>query len=274
MAIASNEQSRLLSLVRNNQENDLVVAFAGKTAISKLTHKEKLQVIDLVGYWMATLGIMNSISTQEIQMIAMFIIDDYGYLTIDEIKKAINLSIKGKLDCDVELYNKKFSTRYVSKILEAYSDYKYEVLKDYRERLRHQDELDKEVTPKEKMQICIESLKSSYEDATKPVPNISYLYVHYDYLVNKKHLFGVFREKFGELYDKMLLEAQEYGAKKAKQIIERDYTNSIGRLMSDFTASMQTSIVEKHTKNYYVYLFFKTTNFEELINSITEKEFE
>jgi len=37
---------------------------------------------------------------------------------------------------------------------------------------------------------------------------------------------------------------------------------------------MQTSIVEKHTKNYYVYLFFKTTNFEELINSITEKEFE
>lgn len=251
----------------------MVVLFAGKAAIAKLEPKEKVQVIDLVGYWMASLGIMNSISTQEIQMIARFIIDDYGYLTIDEIKKAINLSIKGKLDCEVELYNKSFSNRYVSKILEAYSDYKYEVLKDYRERLK-QDSLEKEVTPKEKMQIYVEGLKSSYDDIIKPVPNISYLYVHYDYLVNRKNMFGVFREKFGNLYDKMLTEAQEYGAKKAKQIIERDYTNSIGKIMSDFTPSMQASIVEKHTKNYYVYLFLKTTNFEELINSITEKEFE
>jgi len=266
LAIASNEQNRLLSLVRNNTEQLLVAAFAGKQPIYKLSKEESLAIIDVIGLWMANLGVMNSISDMEINMIATFIKDNYNSLTIDEIKKAISLSITNKLNCDSELYNKAFSVKYVAKILEAYIEFKDRELADYRNRLESErmKKSDVPATPKEKMKISIDYFTNSYNDFVEN-NNIDYLYVGYEFLKRTKKI------KVTQLD---VDNAIKNGKEAAKTYMKGKYMDGLGNKIKGYNAVDIEQLQIRCAKSFIVAEFFKRIDFKEFISSFTETDFQ
>lgn len=266
LAKTSTEQSNLFSLVRSKEELEIVKTFAGIKTIAELTRDEQSNIFDLVGFWMANLGIMNTISTLEIKFIFDFIIENYSMLTIDEIKKAINLSVTKRLDCEVELYGKSFSTSYVARILESYIEYRNDTLREYQYRLK-QAEANKADAPKtaaEKMKIFIDSLTSFYIEFVNDNNRVSYLYMFYDFLKRTKRL---------KATKESIEAAKAYGEKCTDEEVKNLYTNEIGDLIRDFQNVNLDIVREKHAKNYLVAEFLKTLDFQKFVSEITEKEF-
>ena len=63
-----------------------------------------------------------------------FIRENFNELNLVDIDQAINLSLKGDLEVDVEHYQN-FTPLYISKILKAYKEYRGKVIFAIRERL-------------------------------------------------------------------------------------------------------------------------------------------
>ena len=267
MATASNEQSVLLSLVRSNTENTLVSAFAGKKRISELSGKESLAIVDVVGLWMANLGVINSITDTEIGIIANFIRDNYNFLTIQEIKLAMNLSMTAKLNCDSELYNKSFSAKYVGKILNAYIEYRNSELSDFRNRVEveRQKMADVPPSPKEKMDIAIDFLKNCYKAFSEDNTDTDGFHIVYEFLKKTKRLRGG-KEKVDA--------ALKYGEKAAKEFMNTQYKDGMGNIVKGYNQVDKDHLKTRFAKSYIVADFFKNNKFEDFIASITIKEFE
>jgi len=73
-----------------------------------------------------TVGLTDKVDDKDIITLTKFTEEAFPNLTIEDIKLAINLSMKGSLDADIECYGN-FSPLYISKILNAYL--KYPILK-------------------------------------------------------------------------------------------------------------------------------------------------
>ena len=112
-------------------------------------------LIDVVAKWKWMVGVVNNNQSeddtaQELALLSTFIYNTYNSLKIDEINLAIQLSLSNKLDCDVNTYNS-FSPLYVSRILNAYLEYKRKINSDITERKLIEDNKEMynvEVTPK------------------------------------------------------------------------------------------------------------------------------
>lgn len=263
----SQEQSSLFSLVRSKEELELVKAFAGVQRIESMSRQEQIAIFDTIGFWMANLGIMNTISAIEMEFIVNFIIENYSMLTIDEIKKAINLSVTKRLNCEVELYSKSFSTVYVARILEAYIEYRDDSLREYYYRLQQSkvNAADVPKTPAEKMKILIDSLTPFYIEFINDNSKVNYLYSFYDFLKRTKRL---------KPTKETIEAAKEYGAQCAKNDVKNIYTNEVGDLIKEYQNLNVDIIREKHAKNYLVADFLKNVDFQKFVSEITEKEFE
>lgn len=266
LATLSNEQNKILSLVRNQTEQSLVAAFVGKKSINSLSKQETLSIIDTVGYWMANLGIMNSISEAEINMAASFIMENYGSLTIDEVKKAISLSIIGKLNCEVELYGKSFSPKYIAQVLQAFIEYKNNELSDFRNRLElvRMEESKPQPTAKEKMQISIQYFTEAYSDYKKS-NSMEYLYIGYEFLKRTKRV---------KVSKKDIDAALKAGKDAAKTYMRDKYMDGLGNRLSGYNAVNIEQLELRCAKSYVVAQFFNSVNFKEFILSFTEKEFQ
>ena len=267
MAKTSTEQSNLFSLVRSKEELELVKTFAGIQKISELTREEQANIFELVGFWMANLGIMNTISAMEIKFIVDFIIENYSMLTIDEIRKAINLSVTKRLDCEVELYGKSFSSSYVARILESYIEYRNDSLREYQYRLiqAQANKADVPKTAAEKMKILVDSLTSFYIEFVNDNNRVNYLYSFYDFLKRTKRL---------KATKETIEAAKKYGAQCTENEVKNLYTNEVGDLIKDFQNVNLDIVREKHAKNYLVAEFLKTVDFQKFVSEISEKEFQ
>jgi len=267
LEISLSKQNSLLSLVRSDSELELIKAFLGKKPINKYNSEELKSVIDLVGYWMANLGVINSITVEEMQMIANFIIDNYGQLTADEIRKAITLSLKDSLDCDVELYNKSFSPRYVGKILSAFIKYKNAELQDYKARMEAEqlkyDYLP--ATPLQKMEITITYIRDSYNEYKKDKSKIDYLHLCYGYLKKTKRINAT---------KQMISDAMNFGKQQAEVYLQKNFMNALKERLKGYESVDKEQLGIKYAKSYLVAQFFNQVDINRFLDSVTIQEFE
>ena len=125
--------------------------------------------------WVYTLGLSSKISEKDIFALTKITKDLFPKLTIKDIQLAIKLSLQNKLGVDIECYGN-FSALYISKILNAYSDYSHEKMQEIiwrKESFKKQLEEPKEEKPYEQRLESVKRLIIYYGDWVKN--NDSYL---------------------------------------------------------------------------------------------------
>jgi hypothetical protein len=94
-----------------------------QTKISEFTENSQVnELLKEVTTWRLHLGIREDASKEEFMLLTNFIRENYGTMSIGDIKLAYKYALTGKLGIDGEAYGK-FSPLYVSKILNAYAVY-------------------------------------------------------------------------------------------------------------------------------------------------------
>lgn len=110
--------------------------YASAPRIKQMKSNKELEgVIDAVGKWRFYLGIKEKASAEEIVVLVNFIKDQFGNLTVADLHEAITMSIAGKLDVDNETYGN-FSPLYVSRILNAYSNQRTQIISECKRLLK------------------------------------------------------------------------------------------------------------------------------------------
>ena len=127
MSIQSNVQKSLLDYITSEEENAIVIAIEGFKQIAKAEDNKNL-LIDLVVKWRMYIGIPKADVAEELVLVAAFIYENYGFLTVPEIELAIKLSVRRKLK-DTEFHGY-FSPMYVGKVLDSYLYYRKMTMAD------------------------------------------------------------------------------------------------------------------------------------------------
>ena len=198
---------------------------------------------------------------KELVLLSQFIIKNYSDINLDEISLAIDLSLTNKLDVDVRTFNT-FSPMYVSRILNAYKEYKKPIIKDVLERKEKaikDKELEKVLTPQEKMDSMIDLIKYFYEQNVKDGYINDHFTTLYNYFRKTNKLKGV---------PNLVNEAKEYGKAKAQEHIN-DY-------FADFLSKDKPNVelLEKRfARNYCVQWFFNNNDINSILAQVNINDF-
>lgn len=210
-------------------------------------------------------GINNNESEHEIAkelaLLSQFVIKTYGNLTISEILLAVDLSLLNKLDCDVRPYNN-FSPMYISRILNAYIDYRKELHKDILERKR-KEELknisEKKPTPKERMDSVIELIEYFYHEFKSGNGVNDHFNTLYNYFRRTSTI-----NPNKETIDK----AMEYGKQQSEVHINNVFYNALPSEKPN-----KENIIKRYARNYCVERYFSENTLENIILKVNIKDF-
>lgn len=259
----------LLEVVSNQEELNFVTALSTipMQYVKEYNPKVQESLIDIIGKWRWTTGVNNSNQDDdelatELVMISNFVMANYGSLSTDEIQLAIDLSLTNKLDCDVNTYNS-FSPMYVSRILNAYEQYRRRMYNDImakQERLEQEKELSKKPTPQEKRDSMVEFIQFLYD---KHKAN-----EQFDDLFGTVFLF-LKRTNRITLSKTDIDEALDYGKVRASEYKLTHFDKALKHEQPDMD-----SLVKRFARNYSLQKFFDRIDINALISAIETKEFE
>jgi len=199
---------------------------------------------------------------QELALISKFILSNYSTISLDEISLAIDLSLTDKLNVDVRTFNT-FSPMYVSRILNAYLEYKrrmYNEIMERKNKVDSREEMEKKVSPKEKMDSMVELIEYFYEQYKSEGTINDYFNTLYNYLRRTKKL---------NPSKEVVNEAMEYGKSMATEHINSFF----GKGLFDEKPN-KDNIGKRFARNYCVQKYFDGIDIKEVISSIDIKEFE
>lgn len=143
MTEQSIQQMQLLPSLPETIDTRKVEIYKANYAVKIKDFTDANQYADLVkviSEWRFYLGIKDEMTTQELELNAKFIKDEYPNYTLEKIKLAIKYSLKGELKCDIKPYGA-FSPLYIATILNAYEKYDQKVVSDV---LREKDRKEQE----------------------------------------------------------------------------------------------------------------------------------
>lgn len=225
------------------------------------------KLIDVLAKWRWMSGINaynqdeNEIG-QELALISKFILSNYSTISLDEISLAIDLSLTDKLNVDVRTFNT-FSPMYVSRILNAYLEYKrrlYNDMMDRKDRANAKKELEKKATPQEKMEAMVDLIHYFYEQYKSEGTINDYFNTLYNYLRRTKRL---------NPSKEVVEEAMEYGKSMAKEHINSFF----GKGIADEKPNKE-NIEKRFARNYCVQKYFDGVDINEVTSTIKINEFE
>jgi hypothetical protein len=131
--------------------------------------------------WAVLCGVRPLPDVDEMELFVKYIAQNFYRFSLMEISNAFNLATSGKLSVNAEHYQS-FSVIYISKILNAYKEYKGGYVLDYQRLLEEQKV--KPLTDEDKFEKMIENILENYDGyAKKPYFN-EFGYVIYDFLAN------------------------------------------------------------------------------------------
>ena len=114
------KQNKLIGLVKSKFNSNKLKIYQAYYSMNKIkdfkTNNDLKPLIELVGKWRYFIGIKEELSKEELFMNINFIRENFNELNLVDIDQAINLSIKGEFDIDIEHYQS-FTPLYISKIL-------------------------------------------------------------------------------------------------------------------------------------------------------------
>ena len=131
------KQSKSIGLIKSNFSDNKIKIYEAYRGLKKIrdfkSNDDLKPLIDLVGKWRYYIGIKEELSQEELFMNLNFIRENFSELNLVDINQAIDLSIKGDLDVEVEHYQS-FTPLYISRILKSYKEYRNKVIFAIREK--------------------------------------------------------------------------------------------------------------------------------------------
>lgn len=129
--------------------------------------------------WAVLCGVKPLPDNKEMELFVIYISRHFNRFSLMEIDNAFNLATAGKLNINAEHYQS-FSVIYISKILNAYKDYKGGYVLEYQKLLEEQSV--KPLTDEDRFEKMIENVLENFKGyAKKPYFN-EFGYVVYDFL--------------------------------------------------------------------------------------------
>jgi hypothetical protein len=223
-------------------------------------------LIDVLAKWRWMSGVSNNSQgeddiAKELVYLSEFVVKNYNNITIDEISLCIDLSLTNKLDVDVNTYNS-FSPMYVSRILNAYIEYKRVLYNNIYSKKDLEDSrkfLEKKPTPEEKMHSMIDLIKYFYDEYKKEGEVKDHFNAIYNYLKRTNRI---------TLSKDIIDQALEYGKRRSVEHI-----NTYWDLL-DRDKPKGDEIVKRFARNYCVQMIFDTIDLNDFCSKIKVDEFE
>jgi hypothetical protein len=254
------KQSKSIGLIKSNFSDNKIKIYEAYRGLKKIrdfkSNDDLKPLIDLVGKWRFYIGIKEELSQEELFMNLNFIRENFSELNLVDINQAIDLSIKGDLDVEVEHYQS-FTPLYISRILKSYKEYRNKVIFAIREKVNKIESVPKELTLNEKVDITKTSLKSMYSNR-EDKRFYDYGGVTYDFI--KRNNLLVFSKALVE-------EAMNFGKKNSiKEIRKSTYADVIQKSNKNYNNAKEKreSIIRNSARNYVV---------QKWLNSFTEETF-
>jgi hypothetical protein len=254
------KQSKSIGLIKSNFSDNKIKIYEAYRGLKKIrdfkSNDDLKPLIDLVGKWRYYIGIKEELSQEELFMNLNFIRENFSELNLVDINQAIDLSIKGDLDVEVEHYQS-FTPLYISRILKSYKEYRNKVIFAIREKVNKIESVPKELTLNEKVDITKTSLKSMYSNR-EDKRFYDYGGVTYDFI--KRNNLLVFSKSLVE-------EAMNFGKKNSiKEIRKSTYADVIQKSNKNYNNAKEKreSIIRNSARNYVV---------QKWLNSFTEETF-
>lgn len=248
-----------MEYTKTKEEHDIALCVQNSTLIGNV--KDPNVLLKVITEWRIYIGIPKAEDLgEELSVLTKFIYDNYGFLTVDEIRLAYNLSVTRKLK-DVEFYGY-FSPLYVGKVLDSYLYYRKvtmaDVIREKEKAEREQKELENRPSP-EKQAENMKALMRDFYDEYKAKGEIRDLFsIAYNFL--RKHKLLIIPKE-------MIDEALAYGNKMAKD------KNNSKPLFERFSPSTEETESQRYARNYCVQKFFDNVNIDIFLNNIKPELF-
>ena len=263
------QKTSLLEVVKNQEECDFVTAMATMplNMMKELEPKTHESVIDLLGKWRWMSGVSSANQDEdeiatELALISKFVMNNYDSLSLEEISLAIDLSLVDKLNCDVRTFNT-FSPMYVSRILNAYIEYRrrmYNELSLLKERKEEEKELSRKPTPQERRDGMVEFIQYLY-DKHKANEEFEDLFSTVFFFLKRTNRITLSKEDISE--------ALEYGNHRANEYVLTHFDKALKSEKPD-----KENLKKRFARHYSLQKFFDRIDINALISSIETKEFE
>ncbi len=266
------QNSKTLSQKQSNFLNEVYSVCENKDeyAIMKGIHEGHKYSIDslitTLGKWRWMSGVNDNHQEEdeiakELIIISKFVHNNYSDLRIEEINLAIDMSLTNKLDVDVRTFNV-FSPMYVSRILNAYMEYRKKTYDDVMERKSRAEDkkmVDKKPTPEENMEAIKELIIYFWEQYKKEGVVKDYFNTLYRYFRRTNQIV---------LTKEEIKMAQDYASQKASQELNDIMGINFGNKGS------RESIEKGLARNYCVQLLFdKSENVEIILERVSLNQF-
>ena len=131
--------------------------------------------------WAVLCGVRPLPNDEEMFLFVEYIAHHFYRFSILEVDNAFNLATAGKLGMDADHYQS-FSVIYISKILNAYKDFKGKYILEYKK--IEEEKSNKPLTEEEQFEKMIENTIINYESYAKEPYFNEFGYVIYDFLSN------------------------------------------------------------------------------------------
>lgn len=255
---------------KTNNSNNIKIyeAYISKKCIKDINTNDELKpLISIVGKWRFYIGIKDELTQDEILMNINFIRENFNDLNIEDINQAINLSLNGKLEVDVEHYNS-FTPMYISRILLAYRKYRGEVIVSIRNQIsKIENEKPKIYSEEDKLRLAKDNLNLLFNSKDDD-KFYDYGSVCYDFI--KKNKLIVFTKSLVD-------EAMQYGVKKARNNKQKSaYKDAILDTKLNYLEAIKK---EEAITRIYARIFvvkkwlnsFNENNWKKFIDSVNEE---
>ena len=120
-------------------------------------------------------------SDEEIRLFVEYVAEHFYRLSLLEIDNAFNLATAGVLNIDASHYQS-FSVIYISKIINAYKEYKGKFILEYQAELEKKEK--KEPTESERLHMMVDAILDSFDSYKENPTYNEFGYVAYDFLNN------------------------------------------------------------------------------------------
>ena len=265
------EQSGISGEWIKNEEQYQVARTFQSERIGSLSREDISALIDVMGKWRVLLGATSESSEEELIVIVQFVYDNFKRLTVEDIILAMNWSISGKIDIGF-VSQKMLSSFYVSKALNAYMNYKRQVVTEiieekqrYIRALELQEDERNKPTPEQKAQIFKEHIVAIYESHKKNIAWFDFGDFVYEWLkstnqINRDPAIIQLAIKYGE--DKYLQDKRNQSLK-----------NSLQEALSNINSGNKEQQKKKYARQYVIMQYFDTYSLAEIVSRIKPEQF-
>lgn len=248
------------SIAKTDIEKKIIGATYDKKIKHYQTKTDYTNLIKVVTKWRIMLGLSKEMSEEELKINLQFIKNSYGNITLKELNLAIDLSLEGKLETDVEPYGN-FSPLYISRILNAFLQFHNQKVNELIQREKriqeYQRQQVKELTYEEKVEECIKFIKGF----SRLVKESNRYYGDYN------HVIWNFLNNNGLIDpdDELLLKADEF----AQNEILKDRENDVKKVLSKMKIH-DKKLEMKRRKEMYGRFYVMRNFFRNLEGSVDE----